>query len=254
MSSPLDQAIAELVLANRALDYEKVLDAYGHVSVRHPTNPSQFLLSQSKSAGLVTSDDIIAFDLAGEPVANESRPLYLERFIHAGLYRARSDIGAVVHSHADDTLPFGITGVALRPVIHSASNMGEHVPIWDIAEKFGDTNLLVRSIEQAADLASTLGDATVVLMRGHGFSVVAPTLIEAVRLAVYTPKNARVLTTALGFGGAVRYLSRGEIDQRRFVTGKSAQASDYDPNGSGMRRAWNYWIHRTATCTCKEQR
>ena len=247
--SGLATTIEELVLANRALDYEGVLDAYGHVSARHPDDPDQFLLSWSKSPGLVDADDVIAFDLRGEPVASDARPLYVERFIHAGIFRARPDVGAVVHSHAEDTLPFGLVDVPLRPVIHSASNMGGPAPVWDISTRFGDTDLLVSNVAQADDLAATLGAGSVALMRGHGFVVAAPTLIEAVRLATYTPKNARVLTTALRFGGDIRYLSAGEIDARLFKPG-SASGGAYDPKGSALGRAWTYYRHRTGACAC----
>ena len=246
----LEAAIEELVLANRVLDYEDVVDAYGHVSVRHPDHPDRFLLSRSRGPGLVEADDIIVFGMNGEPVEPDSRPLYAERYIHAGVYRARSDAGAVVHSHAEATLPFGLGSVTLRPVIHSASNMGGPVPVWDIAHRFGDTDLLVRDLAQGDDLARCLGAGSVALMRGHGFVAVAPTLIEVLRLSVYTPKNARVLTTALQLGGGVKYLSPGEIDARLFDQSNPAKASGYDPRGPNMGRAWEYWRHRVGTCAC----
>jgi ribulose-5-phosphate 4-epimerase/fuculose-1-phosphate aldolase len=249
----LQAAIEELVLANRALDYEDVVDAYGHVSIRHPENPDQFLLSCSRSPGLVEPNDIITFDFTGEPVAAEEKPLYSERYIHAGIYLARPDVGAVVHSHAEDTLPFGLSTVPLRPVIHSASNMGTEVPVWDISAKFGDSDLLVRNMDHANDLALTLGGGTVALMRGHGFVAVAPTLIEVMRLAVYTPKNARVLMAALRLGGGVRYMTDGEIDARRYDAQNPAKAADYDPNGPGLGRAWEHWRHRVRSCACRGQ-
>ena len=247
--SNLATVIDELVLANRALDYEGVLDAYGHVSARHPERPDRFLLSWSKSPGLVEADDVMAFDLAGEPVEADDRPLYVERFIHAGIFRARPDVNAIVHSHAEDTLPFGLVDVPLRPVIHSASNMGGPAPVWDIRDRFGDTDLLVSNLTQANDLAMTLGAGSVALMSGHGFVVAAGTLIEAVRLATYTPKNARVLTTALRLGGDIRYLSAGEIDARLFKPGTS-RGSAYDPRGSALGRAWTYYRHRIGSCRC----
>lgn len=249
MSDTLTRTIAELALANKALDYEGVLDAYGHVSARHPEHPDRFLLSWSKSPGLVEPEDVMVFDLAGEPVEPDARPLYVERFIHAGIYRARPEVGAVVHSHAEDTLPFGLVDVPLRPVIHSASNMGGPAPVWDIRDRFGDTDLLVSNLAQADDLAATLGAGSVALMGGHGFVVATRTLIEAVRLATYTPKNARVLTAALRLGGETRFLSAGEIDARLFKPG-STRGSAYDPSGSALGRAWTYYRHRVGACRC----
>ena len=175
----------ELVVANRILAREEVADAYGHVSVRNPDNPHTFFIARSLAPELVTPEDIVELDLEGTPVGNDNRPLYLERFIHAGIYQARPDVTAVVHAHAEDVLPFGIAnGTRLRPVIHSGSFIGAHVPVWDIADRFGDTNLLVSNIEQARDLAKTLAGHNVALMRGHGFAAAARSLIEVVRMSV----------------------------------------------------------------------
>jgi ribulose-5-phosphate 4-epimerase/fuculose-1-phosphate aldolase len=147
-------------------------------------------------------------------VRDEKRTLYLERFIHAAIYEARPTSTAVVHAHAEDILPFGVAqATPLRPVIHSGSFMGAEVPVWDIADRFGDTNLLVANMAQGRDLARGLGGHNVVLMRGHGFAAAARSLIEVVRMSVYTPRNARALLAALALG-EVKPLSRGEIDAR----------------------------------------
>jgi len=189
--------IRDLVIANRILAHEDVLDAYGHVSLRHPERPDRFLLSCSRSPELVEPDDIVEHHLNGEPVSPDGRKLYLERFIHGAVFEARPDVIAVVHSHAEAVLPFCLTTVPLRAVIHNACKMGPHVPFWDIRDKFGDTNMLVSKIEPGRDMACALGNASVVLMRGHGFTAAAGKLMEAVALAVYLPKNARVLLGAL---------------------------------------------------------
>src|SRR5207244_12206569 len=139
--------------------------------------------------------DLMEFSLDGQAV-NDDRTPSIERFIHCGIYEARPDVQAVVHAHAEDTLPFGITDVALRPVIHSGSFIGSEVPVWDIADNFGDTNLLVTNIEQGRDLAKCLGGNNVALMRGHGFASAGRSLIEVVRMSVYLPRNARALMRA----------------------------------------------------------
>ena len=147
----LDRVINDLVIANRILAKEDVVDAYGHVSVRHPDNPKRFFLARSLAPELIQKDDIVEHDLECHAVKDEKRSLYLERFIHGAIYEARPDVMAVVHAHAEDILPFGIAdGTPLRPVIHSGSFIGAHVPVWDIADKFGDTNLLVANVEQGA--------------------------------------------------------------------------------------------------------
>lgn len=232
----LDFHIGQLVIANRILAHEGVVDAYGHVSMRHPHDPAHYLLAWSRSPELVERGDIMTFTLDGEPVNNDGRALYLERFIHGAVYEARPDIHAVVHAHAEDVLPFTITTTPLRPVIHSGSFMGAHVPVWDIADQFGDqTNLLVANMAQGRDLARCLGSNSVVLMRGHGFTAAAPSLIEVVRMAVYVPRNARVLMAALRLGGEIKSLSLGEIASR---------TASYTPYSVQTWRAWEYWAHR----------
>src|SRR5262249_45205882 len=149
------------------------------------------------------------------PARYDSRPLYHERFIHGGIYETRPDVQAVVHAHAEDVLPFSISATPLRPVIHSGSFMGAPVPVWDMADQFrGGTHMLVTNLEPARDLATCLGPNSVVLMRGHGFSAAARSLIEAVRMAVYVPRNARVQMNAVRLGGEIKPLHDGEIIAR----------------------------------------
>ena len=142
--SQLDDLLRDLVIAKRILSNEDVVDAYGHISVSHPDNPKRFFMSRSLAPELVEHHDLIEFDQEGEPVKDKRQP-YLERFIHAGIFESRPDVVAVVHAHAEDTLPFGLVAKPLEPVIHSGSFIGGKVPVWDIRKKFGDTNLLVTS-------------------------------------------------------------------------------------------------------------
>ena len=229
----LEDLLNQLVVANRILANEEIVDAYGHVSFRHPNNPERFFLSRSLPPDLVERSDLMEFALDGEPVGDQRQP-YLERFIHSGIYRSRLDVQAVVHAHAEATLPFGITDVPLRAVIHSGSFIGSHVPIWDIADKFGDTTLLVTNLSQGQDLAHCLGDKSVVLMRGHGFTAAAASLIEVIRLSVYLPRNARVQLGAMQMG-KFKPLSEGEI---------AARAAVYKPHSVQTWRAWQYWANR----------
>src|SRR5580658_7273690 len=234
--SDLGPIIQDLVIANRILAKEEVVDAYGHISIRHPDHPSRFLIARSLAPDLVTPQDIVELGLDGQPVRGDSRGLYLERFIHAAIFAARPDVMAVVHAHAEDTLPFGIAEeTKLRPVIHSGSFIGTEVPVWDIANKFGDTNLLVTNMAQAGDLAKCLGMNSVALMRGHGFASAARSLIEVVRLSVYLPRNARALTRARQLGGEIKYLSRGEIEARN---------RGYSPYSTETWRTWEYWANK----------
>src|SRR4051812_14073940 len=145
--SAIDNIMQDLVIANRILAKEDVVDAYGHVSVRHPDKPNHFFISRSLAPELIEKDDIVELGLDGQPVKDEKRALYLERFIHAAIFEARPEVTAVVHAHAEDILPFGIASeTPLRPVIHSGSFIGMQVPVWDIADKFGETDVLVRNM------------------------------------------------------------------------------------------------------------
>ncbi len=223
----------DLVIANRILANEGVVDAYGHVSVRNPCNRDRYFLSCSRSPELVEHSDIMEFELDGTPVGGDSRNPYLERFIHGGAYEHNPDAQAVVHSHAEEVLPFTITQQPLLPVIHSAGLMGPEPPVWDIANKFGDTTLLVVNMDQGRDLAKALASRRVILMRGHGFVATGRSLSEVVRVSVMLPRNAKILTTALQFGG-VEALSPTEISLRQ----------EMNPDGREFYRAWEYWATR----------
>lgn len=226
--------IRNLVIANRILAREGVVDGFGHVSIRHPEKPDRFLLSRSRSPELVALDDILEFDLAGEPIDPRGKPVYLERFIHAACYEARPDVNAVVHSHAAETIPFGVTGTPLRPIFHTAARIGASVPVWDIADRFGETNLLVANIAQGRDMAKALGPNRVVLMRGHGISVAADSLHNAVTTAIYANLNARLQAQAMLMGN-VKYLSDGEMTHAvKLSTGATI----------GGDRTWEYFRSR----------
>ncbi|MFZ1920432.1 MAG: class II aldolase/adducin family protein [Xanthobacteraceae bacterium] len=234
--SQLDDLLRDLVVANRILSNEDVVDAYGHISVRHPENPKRFFLSRSRAPELVERNDLIEFDQEGEPVGDKRQP-YLERFIHAAIFEARPDVTAVVHAHAEDTLPFGLIGKPLEPVIHSGSFIGGKVPVWDIRKKFGDTNMLVTNMAQGRDLAKCMGKGYVALMRGHGFASAGRSIVGVVRLSVYLPRNARVQMNALRMGGKPKPLSKGEIALR-------GKGESYRPDSPTTWRAWEYWANR----------
>ncbi len=232
--SELDDILRDLVIANRILGHEGICDAYGHISVRSPRDPKRYFISVSRSPELVTLDDIVECTLDGRPVREEKRALYIERHIHGAIYEARPEVMGVVHSHALDVLPFSISPTPLRPVIHSAGPLGHRIPVWDIADRFGDTNLLVSNMAQGRDLAERLADDRAVLMRGHGFAAAGRSVREVVRLAVNMPRNARVLLDAIRLGGPVKGLQPGEIDNRL----------EMRPDGAEFYRAWEYWATR----------
>jgi ribulose-5-phosphate 4-epimerase/fuculose-1-phosphate aldolase len=231
---PVSAAIIEdLVAANRILVAEGVLDAYGHVSIRHPGNPNRYLMSRSLAPILVSADDILEYDLDSNPIDAKGRVSVLERFIHGEIYKARPDVKAVIHSHSPTVIPFGITQVPLRPVYHQSTFLYGGVPVWDIGDVASPdaAALLVRNGDLGRSLAAALGDRPVALMRGHGNVVVGPDVQTAVRFAIYTEVNARLQAIAIGLGGPIKYISAEEAAAR-------AKA----PNDFG--RAWAIWKKR----------
>lgn len=233
-SLPVDDVgLRRLVAANRILAHEGVVDAFGHVSVRDGREPSRYVMSHSRSPALVDYDDLIVFEQDGTPINAAGRTPYGERMIHGAFYAARPDVGAVVHHHAYSVIPFGVTGTPLVPIMHVASVIGREVPIWDIRDEFGGTDMLVRTMEMGRSLAARLGENTCVLMRGHGAAVVGATVIEAVLASIYLELNARVLLQTLAIGEPIP-LSAEEIERSR-----ATQLSTL-----GADRAWEYFCRR----------
>ena len=219
--------IADLVVANHILAAHGIVDAFGHVSVR-AVDPAQFLLARSMAPALVAADDILDFDLDGEIVGGRRAPPYLERFIHAGIYRVRRDVGAVVHSHSAEVIPFGVTATALRPIFHMSAFLGDGVPVFEIRDGAGDTDMLIRDASLGEALAGCLGEAPAVLQRGHGVTVVGSTLRQAVFRAIYLQTNARLQAGATQLG-PITFLSAGEA-------ARAARAVD-----TQVDRAWEMW-------------
>ena len=224
--------IQDLALASRILANEGVLDAYGHVSIRHPGDPNRYLMARSRAPALIAPSDILEFTLDSKPVTPTGERLFTERFIHGAIYAARPDVKAIVHSHSPTVIPFGVSDVPLRPVLHLGAFLYGGVPVFEISEFTGDGEMLVRDQKLGDAVAKTLGNKIVVLMRGHGNVVFGPTLQHAVFRAIYTEVNARLQTTAIGLGGKVRYLSDAEGDN---VTNRQP---------GNIARAWELWKER----------
>jgi ribulose-5-phosphate 4-epimerase/fuculose-1-phosphate aldolase len=228
----LSNILDELVTANRILAREGVVDSFGHISVRHPDNPSHFLLSRARAPDMIEKDDIMEFTLDGTPVDAKGRNPYLERFIHGAMYEARADVHSVVHNHSESVIPFGVSPKRIKPIFHMGASIGHEVPVWDIHDHFGDTSLLVENMDMGRDLAKLMGQKSTALMRGHGATVVGRNIRHAVYISVYLEVNARLQQNAMQLG-EVKYLSKGEVDN---VVSRTA---DF-----GINRAWENWCRR----------
>lgn len=227
-AQPTRPIVQELVLANRILSNEGVVDAYGHVSVRDDRNPKHYFLARHVAAGLVTAADIIEYDLDTNPVGGARSDGYSERFIHGEIYKARPDVTAIVHFHAPEVIPFGVSNIPLRPVFHMAAFLGEGVPVFEIRTTGGVTDMLIRTPALGHALAETLADKPAALMRGHGAVVTAAGLHVVVGRAYYMKMNAKLQQDAMLLsGGQVTYLEPNEA--------KRAAPQD------GYERAWDLW-------------
>jgi ribulose-5-phosphate 4-epimerase/fuculose-1-phosphate aldolase len=229
------EVLEDIVTGSRILADLGILDGFGHVSARDPSNPKHFLMARSVAPALVTAEDIMEFDDNGEPVDARGRSIFLERFIHAEIYRARPDVMAVVHTHSPGVIPFSVSKMPLRPMFHNAAFVGAGAPVWDIAKEFGATDMLVRNNAIGKSLAQALGDKAIVLMRGHGDVAVGSAVKVAVFRAYYTDVNARLQTQALVLGPDITFLSPEE----------SAKADAV--NMVIMERVWNLWKLRVQT-------
>jgi ribulose-5-phosphate 4-epimerase/fuculose-1-phosphate aldolase len=229
--------LRDLVIANRILAHEGVVDAYGHISVRHPERADRFFLSCSRSPELVTLDDPIEYDLDCNPIDLRGRMQYTERPIHGAIYRRRPDVLSVVHNHAYEVIPFTVTrGAKLRPLLHTASGIGIEIPVWDIRDRFGVTNLLVTTMAQGDDLAEALGGNRVALMRGHGSAVAGNSIQDAVHTSVFLKVNAAIQAEAMRMSADIVFLSEGEV-------------AEMQRSRTGHGRAWEYWARRAGMTT-----
>jgi ribulose-5-phosphate 4-epimerase/fuculose-1-phosphate aldolase len=224
-------AISELVIANRIVAHLRLVDSFGHVTVRNPENPHRFFMSRARAPGLVTAEDILEFNLDSTPVDLRGLRPYSERFIHGCLYKSRPDVMAICHNHAHELLPLAVTKTVMRPALHSAAVIGPEVPVWDIRDHFGDTNMLVTTNEMGDSLARAVGKGKAALMRGHGSVIAGRSVQDAVFTTFYLRLNAEVLIKAMSMGGTITYLSPSEIDQSGELHHK--------PDAQG--RAWEDW-------------
>jgi len=205
------QVIDDLVVGNRILANEGVVDGLGHLSVRSDQRPDRFLISRDLAPGLVTAADLVEYDLEGGPVAANSPRGYSERFIHAAIYRARPDVGAIVHAHTPSVVAFSVSSVPLRPVYHVAPFLLPGVPIFEIRSVEGHQGMLVNDPRSGTALAASLADKAVTLMRGHGFVVVGAVIPEVVHRAIVMDVNARMQAQAMALGGKVQYLAGSDV-------------------------------------------
>ena len=230
--APDPQLIEDLVAANRILADHGLLDGWGHVSVRHNRDPNRYLMARGLSAELVTAKDIIEFDLDSRPVDTHGLPmsaLFTERYIHGEIYKLRPDVIAIVHTHAPSLIPFGVTNVPLKPMYHRSAFISFGIPVFEIRQRAGMTDMLIRNPTLGHSLAETLGDHPAALMRGHGAVIVGPSLPRVVGRTIFLALNATLQAQAMSMGAPITYMDPEEarkIEERE---------------GHGLARTWEGW-------------
>jgi HCOMODA/2-hydroxy-3-carboxy-muconic semialdehyde decarboxylase len=236
VANSLTEAYRELSLANRIVANERIIDAFGHVSMRHPDNPNHYLLSRSRAPELVEPDDFIEYDLDSKPVREPSATQYSERVIHGEIYKARPDVNSVCHHHSPAFMPLLAVGADYVPMFHLGAVGGHKPPYWDQHDEFGDTNMLVVKPEEGASLARALGRHWMVLMNRHGVTVAGTSVRDCVFRCVYSARNAEYQVQAMAIGDNIAALSPGEIEKCGNITRDT----------TGLTRAWEYWSMRVA--------
>ncbi len=224
------EQMEDLVASSLILAQHGVLDAFGHVSIRHPADPERYLLSRNLAPELVTSADIVEYDLDSEPVDENAPRGFLERYIHGEIYKSRPDVHSVIHTHSPSVVPFGVTKTLLQPIYHMSGFLGRGVPVYDIRKESGrQTDILIREPIFGEQLARVLGDKPMALMRGHGNVVVAQDVKVATYRAIYTEMNARLQLQAIMAGGPIEFLSKEEA----FLTEATIEGQ--------IHRPWDLW-------------
>ncbi|KAE9370319.1 arad-like aldolase/epimerase [Stipitochalara longipes BDJ] len=242
-----------LISANHILHYHHVLDAYGHISLRHPENHDVFIMSGDRAPALVSShSDLIEYNISdSSPVHPASKKGYQERFIHSEIYKRFPEVNSVIHSHSQAVLPYTMSGVAMKPTFHIAGFLGTHVPIYDIVPLYSEDDqqdMLVNSVEFGSSLASAFSTSkspapehNVVLMANHGFTTLGTSIKQAVYRAVYTHVNASVQTNAIMLRNAATGAGVGVEGEMRYLNAEQVKGS-LKMNAASQDRPWGLWV------------
>jgi HCOMODA/2-hydroxy-3-carboxy-muconic semialdehyde decarboxylase len=236
MPDTLAETRRELAIANQILARENIVDAFGHISMRHPDRPDRYLITTYRAPERVVPSSIIELTLDSKPVTPTSERLFSELVIHGEVYKARPDVQSVCHHHSVAILPYCITGIELVPVMHLGATMGNMIPFWDSRDEFGDTRLLLTKPEEGASMARALGPHWTVLLRRHGATVAGRSLRECVFRSIYGCRNAELQTVAMGMGKLG--------PQATLTDGERRMCSEGSLNDRTLWRAWDYWSGR----------
>ena len=219
-SDPDEARIEDVITASHILTNEGILDSFGHVSARSAKNPDHFFMPRAMPPALVSRADIVEVGLDCKPVAPDAPRLNGERYIHCQMYKARSDVQSVIHTHDLAVIPFGLAGVPLRPVLAQAGFLPPETPLFEIRDANASDEkrgMLVLNARLGDALARKLGANPVVLMRGHGETVVGRSAREATVRAIYTHINAQAQSAAMALGRDVTATVDDPVEMQDFA-------------------------------------
>jgi ribulose-5-phosphate 4-epimerase/fuculose-1-phosphate aldolase len=214
-ADPDEARIQDLITASHILANEGILDSFGHVSARSAKNPDHFFMPRAMPPALVSRADIVEVGLDCKPVAPDAPRLNGERYIHCEIYKARSDIQSVIHTHDLAVIPFGLTGIPLRPVVAQAGFLPPETPLFEVREANASQKkrgMLVLNADLGDALAEKLGANPVILMRGHGDTVVGKSVREATVRTIYTHIDALAQSAALALSPKITAMDDAELE------------------------------------------
>lgn len=256
-NSSLTTALRALITANHILHYHNVVDAYGHISIRHPSDSSVYIMCAYMPPALVSGpEDLIHYHISDSSPVDPNAPKgYSERFIHGEIFKCYPSVNCVIHSHAEEVLPYVVTGVSLKAVYHMSGFLGrDGCPVFDIDPLYQEgeqRDMLVNNMRFGKALADKFAsdpsaedpEHTVVLMRRHGFTTVGRDIVTAVYRAIYTRINAEAQTKAMAIA---RHNPDGE-GQFAFGDGFEPLTAEQEKGTKIMNEAfqdkpWRLWV------------
>jgi L-ribulose-5-phosphate 4-epimerase len=224
MEPTIRQLRQDVISASRILSDQKLVMGFGHVSARIP-HSDHFVMTPRISLAIVTEDDLLTMNLAGEVVEGH-RPAPLETWLHTAIMKAKPEVNAIARIHALVANMFSVTDRKLEPVHNHGSFFSGGVPVFSTPD-------LISTQPLGEQVAKALGNSPAVLLRGNGQVTVGETIPEAVMMAIYLEEAAQILYGALQIGKPIPLTS-----------GESAQRQREALTPPDMERAWNYFKSR----------
>jgi ribulose-5-phosphate 4-epimerase/fuculose-1-phosphate aldolase len=222
----VEQLRADVALANRIVHAAGLVTAFGHVSARVPGTDT-FVFPTRASPALADARRLLVLDVEGNQREGVGEP-NTEFWIHARIYAARPDVGAVAHVHSPAGVALGQIGQPLRILHNSAAVFAAGVPIF---ERVG----LIRSRELGDQVAATLGQGRAMLLKGHGANVAETDVRRAAVVACFLEEAADLQLRALAAAGG-----RAEA-LRAFSAEDAARVQEQIGAAGPMNRAWEYY-------------